>query len=663
LLIFLSATASIFSQERNQSSLYLGTIEIGSGISKDRETKIRNGITINLIRKYKEKFRIIDDETVKNLLGRLKIQQQTGCSTEKCERMIDDALNADNKITGSITMEASKLQLTLKLFRFRDMNPSLENQVEKTFAQSQFEYYITELTSALVDSRYTINDSNAPSEIELGKVDLSKISIKEVAGSDLKILEFKSTEDTEINDTLNAIKPILVEGDTKFKEKNFTDALRNYRVILKQLKKVSDEKKNKLTTYIDGINKRIEQACNNLYSSKIGILDKELSKFKELSREDAENFVSKYEIIKREYENEIQNLPKSEEILKGISERTEKIDVSNYANQEKFGDGMYDSYKFSPAIREYNQILSKVKSKPNTPTYIAYRERIKTKIDTTKVTGTSFIKNKFSTYLNLAKSKNPAYGGFRDTNKEKEAQEIRGVIEDALLGAKNILSLSEFSDESMLNEYNSLVDRINRDNSEYAVRFAERLERSKLRTGEIETVGVEYPFFHFPGFPQRAAENNEKAGNYSLKSNIMYYGSIASLTIFGLGVIKYYTDYSDYKSLSSTSPVLYYVAPELAPVILASDQTKFKESYHKVESDAQLINSGFGIFGALLIFSHIDLLTTTKKVDTLGRMDGFPLFPLEKGQIGLNAKPHSFVPGQRLMGIEMQYNIEYSYRF
>jgi hypothetical protein len=229
---------------------------------------------------------------------------------------------------------------------------------------------------------------------------LSKISIKEVAGSDLKILEFKSTEDTEINDTLNAIKPILVEGDTKFKEKNFTDALRNYRVILKQLKKVSDEKKSTLTNYIDGINKRIEQACNNLYSSKIGILDKELSKFKELSREDAESFVSKYELIKREYENEIQNFPKSEEILKGISERTEKIDVSNYANQEKFGDGMYDSYKFSPAIREYNQILSKVKSKPSTPTYIAYRERIKTKIDTTKVTGTSFIKNKFNTYLN-----------------------------------------------------------------------------------------------------------------------------------------------------------------------------------------------------------------------------------------------------------------------
>ena len=668
-LFLLLGTASIFSQERNQSSLYLGTIDIGSGISKDRETKIRNGITINLIRKYKEKFRIIDDETVKNLLGRLKIQQQIGCSTEKCERMIDDALNADYKITGSITMESSRLQLTLKLFRFRDMTPSLENQVEKTFAQSQFEYYIAELTSALVDPRYAINDSNAPSEIELGKVDLSKITIKEVAGSDLKLLEFKTSEDTEINDTLNTMNPILVEGDIKFKDKNFTDALLNYRVILKQLKKVSYEKKSTLTTYIDGINKRIEQACDNLYSSKIGILDKELLKFKELSREDAESFVSKYELIKREYENEIQNLPKSEEILKGISERTEKIDVSNYANQEKIADGMYDSYKFSPAIREYNQILSKVKSKPNTPTYIAYRERIKTKIDTTKVTGTSFIKNKFNTYLNLAKSKNPAYGGFRDTKKEKEAQEILGVIEDALLGAKNILIVSEFSDDSMLIEYNALVDRINRDNSEYAVRFAERLEISKLRTGEIETVGVEYPFFHFPGMPQRERELNDKKNNgqVSNKTNTLIYGSYSSLVLTGLGSLLYQIDYQSYQNTTGTSPIVYYALTQnsgnLGFLLMVQDQAKFSSAYSKVESSAGIVNGGIGLLGIFIILSHIDLLTTTKSVDTLGRIDGIPLYRFERGGIGINARTTTYYPTPRNQGQEMQYTLEYNYQF
>ena len=41
LLFFLPATASLFSQDRNQSSLYLGTLEIGSGVSKDKETKTK----------------------------------------------------------------------------------------------------------------------------------------------------------------------------------------------------------------------------------------------------------------------------------------------------------------------------------------------------------------------------------------------------------------------------------------------------------------------------------------------------------------------------------------------------------------------------------------------------------------------------------------------
>jgi hypothetical protein len=575
LLIFLSATASIFSQERNQSSLYLGTIEIGSGISKDRETKIRNGITINLIRKYKEKFRIIDDETVKNLLGRLKIQQQTGCSTEKCERMIDDALNADYKITGSITMEASKLQLTLKLFRFRDMNPSLENQVEKTFAQSQFEYYIAELTSALVDPRYAINDSNAPSEIELGKVDLSKITIKEVAGSDLKVIQFASTDDTEINDVISGIKPILVEGDAKFKEKNYSDALLNYRVILKQLRKVGDDKKSKLASYTESITKRIEQANNNIYSSKITSLDRELNKKKDLSKEEADSFVKSYEELKSSYEAEMGNLPKSEEILKGILERTEKIDVSNFANQEKLADSLYDSYKFSPAIRDYNAILNRLNIKPKTQTYNSYRDRIKTKIETTRVTGTSFIKNKFTTYLTIAKSKNPVYGGFKEIKKEKEASELESIIKDSLLGAKNILITSEFSDDSMLREFNQLVNKINSDNREYSIEMGTTLDRSKIRSGEIETVTIDYPFFHFPGMPQRDREVLEKK-NISLKSSTLIYGSYTSLVLTGLGTILYQINSQAYQSTTGTSPLVYYLLNQnsgsLGFVLMAQDQ-------------------------------------------------------------------------------------------
>ena len=667
-LLFFLWFSILHSQDKNQSSLYLGNIELGNGISKDKETKLRNSITLSIIRKYKEKFRIIDDETVKNLLNRLKIQQQTGCSTEKCERMIDDALNADYKITGNLVMETGgKIALTLKLFHFKDMNPSLENQVEKSFTLNQLEYYISELTWALVDSRYTINEKNAPSELELGKVDLSKISIKEVSGSDLKIIEFKTSEDTEINDIISGIKPILAEGDLKFKQKNYTDALINYRVILKQLRKVGDDKKSKLAGYTESITKRMEQAINNIYSSKINSVDKDLNRKKDLNREEADTFVKSYDELRRSYEAEIGTLSKSEEILNGILERTEKIDVSNFTNQEKLADSLYDSYKFSPAISEYTVILNRLNKKPNTQTYNSYRERIKTKIETTRVTGTSFIKNKFTTYVTIAKSKNPVYGGFKDTKKEKEADELESIIKDALLGAKNILITSEFSDDSMLREYNQLVTKINSDNREYSVEMGTTLDRSKLRSGEIETVGIDYPFFHFPGVPQREKELLDKK-NGSLKSNTFIYGGYASLALTGFGALMYYSYNASYSGTTGTSPILYYFlsqsdsTPGFGFLLLSLDQAKFNTAYNKVESASGMVNSGAGLFGIFVLLSHLDLLTTTKTVDTLGKLDGIPLYQLERGGFSLHARNQFISPIPRT-GMEMQYSLEYNYRF
>jgi hypothetical protein len=668
LLIFLSATASIFSQERNQSSLYLGTIEIGSGISKDRETKIRNGITINLIRKYKEKFRIIDDETVKNLLGRLKIQQQTGCSTEKCERMIDDALNADYKITGSITMEASKLQLTLKLFRFRDMNPSLENQVEKTFAQSQFEYYIAELTSALVDLRYTINDSNAPSEIELGKVDLSKITIKEVAGSDLKVIQFASTDDDSVNSTINQIKPILDEGDRFFKAKEFQRALEEYSAILKVIKKtVSLDKQTKFISYIESINKRIEQVYTNIYSKRVGEVDAELSLKKELNKEEADDFVQRYNRILSDYEN--LSVAKNSDILKGLGERIEKLDISNFSNQEKVADSYYDNYKFTLSIREYKRILDTIKKRPDTKSYLEYKERIRKKIETTTQTGTSFIQNKFNTYLNYARTNNSIYYAFKLRSRDKEAERPMEIIKDSLLGAKNILISSEFATDRMFQEYNELVNKINLDNKEFYVSFGTPLERNKLRSGEIETVGIEYPFFHFPGFPQRERELNDKKNNgqASIKTNTLIYGSYSSLILTGLGTLLYQINYQSYQSTTGTSPFVYYALTQnsgsLGFLLMAQDQAKFSSAYSKVESSAGIVNGGIGLFGIFVLLSHLDLLTTTKSVDTLGRIDGIPLYRFERGGIGINARTTTYYPTPRNQGQEMQYTLEYNYQF
>ena len=155
---------------------------------------------------------------LKTFRERLKLQQLTGCSTEKCEKQLNDALNADYKIEGTISNEGGKYSLTLKLFKLDDGTPSISNQVKREFNSSQVDYYVNELTRAVMDSGYSINDKNALQDIDPGKINLSNITLKEVTGSDLSVLNFKS-DDTTVDDLIKFSKETLQEGDEYFKRK------------------------------------------------------------------------------------------------------------------------------------------------------------------------------------------------------------------------------------------------------------------------------------------------------------------------------------------------------------------------------------------------------------------------------------------------------------
>ena len=156
--IFQITIYNLLAESQNIPSLYVGKIELGPGINKDKEIKIRNLIILNLIKKYKNSYRVIDDETVKDLLLKLKIKQQIGCDTDICYQMLDDALNTDFKITASLVQENDfRFHLNLKLLKIKNLNIYLDNSVDKSFAVSQLDYYVKELSSLLVDSKYVIN--------------------------------------------------------------------------------------------------------------------------------------------------------------------------------------------------------------------------------------------------------------------------------------------------------------------------------------------------------------------------------------------------------------------------------------------------------------------------------------------------------------------------
>lgn len=320
-LYFYSSFFGIYSEEKNPS-LYIGKIELGEGISKDIEMKVRNSITLSIIKRYKEKYQVIDDDVVKSLFIKLKIQQQTGCSTEKCERMIDDALNTDYKISGNLITETKdKLKLNLKLIKFSDSNPYLKNQNDKIFHKSQLGYYINELVLSLLDSNYKINDSNAPSLTQEDKNN-NDSNMKEISFSQLKPLDIKSIKnlDDEVSEVIDGSKIILSKGDSLFNNKNYEEAIIKYESILNNIyNRVSQENQKKLSSYIDNIKTRVEASLNNKYKKEIESLDKELNSIDNWSSDDLESLSKKFNLILSNYNSS--QYKKNTEIQKSILDR------------------------------------------------------------------------------------------------------------------------------------------------------------------------------------------------------------------------------------------------------------------------------------------------------------------------------------------------------
>ena len=163
-------------------------------IRSEISTRVRNQVSLNILRYFKSKYTFIDDSVVQSQLTLLKKQQNLGCDTDKCYKMIEDNLSPDEKITGNLQTNGTKYILTLRLL---DVNRGggVVEQKEVSFTNNQLDYFVGEVTRALLDSSYTMNMEGAPKDFDPQKVELGTVQFKEVQGVDLKILEFK-TQDT-----------------------------------------------------------------------------------------------------------------------------------------------------------------------------------------------------------------------------------------------------------------------------------------------------------------------------------------------------------------------------------------------------------------------------------------------------------------------------------
>ena len=527
----------LFSQSKpSYKKIYFENLETGSGVRPEIATRVRNQVSLNILRFFKNNYQFIDDSVIQSQLKILQQQQKLGCDTEKCFKMIEDNLSPDDKISGRIDFKSNKFVLTLRLINVNN-GGGVADIKEVMFTANQLDFLVGEITRALLDSSYSMNIAGAPAEFEPTKVELGNIEFKEVQGVDLKILKFKSQDSTADN-LLSSLSSELTSGDDSFRKKNYEKALESYNIILESIEKTLSEGTMKaIKEYYNGILRRIENTKINLYSEKLKKID---NRFKNIGKSVNIPVIEKYIKEYEELFNQIEYIryEKYTELNQSIKERISKLELKIIETNEKEAQVLYDNYKFTETLRLYEslqkRVLNSYRIDSNQKSLLS--SNFLKKIEIIRETGKSYYGNQIKTYCDLAEEEMLKINLKRLKKESADSSKVKKLLDNA----RDIIESTRLIDIATLNYYNEKVDSINR-----SEKLGKKISISDIGSEE----GLDESISFSPGvvnilFPGALHIDLEE----KVKGNLVRYTFFASLLLYGGAQASYRSSVSSYSS-------------------------------------------------------------------------------------------------------------------
>ncbi len=648
---------SILGQSSELKKIYLESLYESNGVTPDIKNRVRNQISLNLYKHFKKTHSFIDDVIINGYLNQLKKQQQIGCDTEKCYKMIEDSLSPDQKLSGSLQFSNGRYILTLRLIDLSSQK-GLVDVKEVSYTSNQMEYFVEEITRSLLEPNYKINIANAPPEFKEEKIDFGSIRIKSIDGIDINIYEFRSN-DTRGDLIIASLKPKLEEGDRAFKEKKYQQASDIYQSIIEGIQEsLTLETRRLIKVYEEGIISRRNQSFYNVFQSEITKIDSEFSSRSKDTPELLKSYFKKYETIL----NSLNRLSpdKQKEISTALNKRIETILLKIFEIQEKKADKMYDNFFFTEAYREYKDILSSLQNKEGDG-YTSYRAKIEKKIKATETTGKSFVAGRVKSYCDLAEREYLEYSLKKKEFSILSRFQTENKIEEYLESAENILKKSDFAVPEVIDSYNRLVSLIN-ENKDRESRIGRFFHKDDaFSTDSMNQIRIDKSLY-FPGNGHIYVEPGE------FKSKFLYYGGWASFWYVLYSGNKTYMSFNEYSTFERTPSSYYIYLNSTGGNLLAfNDTLKINQLYSDYQRTAGEFNNSLGIFSIFYMVSLLDALTYSDEKNIIGKNTPNSIKLLELGederiQIKANA---GFLPGHfspRPIS-ELQYSLEYVNKF
>ena len=625
--------------------VYVGEITSESELSPSYILTVKNLLRNSVRMASPKTFLVITEESAKSNIDHIqKNTKRQTCKTTVCEKWIEENLDLELKLSGSIESVQNQIRLTLRLYN--PQTKTLLQSKEGIFPEDQFEFQTNEMVKALLTKGYTPNKPPKEASFQFNFPNV----VIDSENPDLRIFS-PPTDSEKINELLRTLEKKVLRADEKFREGDYETALSIYDYVLdKLIQSLNYIEMRSVTDYNESITKRKTAALLKNIEKNIKILDQRVRQDKQDS-DKLLDYLQTYNSLLKDINSNGVNNP---DVLDGLLSRISKLEFLVLSSYEKRAEEHEYYGKYTEALKDLEKLKNIISSNSNLKNLTEYIKRIDQRIAKNKKNHKEYTTNSMKTLYYIAE-------------KESFNRAMKQNIGDGIAaqGAEEQMRLC-LSKGDLINAQN---------NSENEEAYAYYIKIQELfKKKENPTIASSVPkrnsiylvdysklwySFYFPGLGQRLALPDEKNS-----SNLFYTGILTFAHVLYRANLDYAAKRA-YDSADRVDPlILTQLDSQTRLQIISSETTKFNSLRQDFDTTQQNLNYSLGLFGLVYIISLGDAAYSYYKGTKISIHNPSSL-PIGNGNLDIQIK---FQPNDSRAGIgytvgELRYGLQYTQNF
>jgi tetratricopeptide (TPR) repeat protein len=625
--------------------VHVGEIRTESDLSPSFLQNVKDLLRHSIRNSAPQMYLVIDEDSARSNSEHIqKNTKRQTCQVSLCEKWLEENLEPELRISGTIESVQNQMRITLRLQNLS--TKKILQSKEGIFPDSQFEFYTSEMVKTMFLRGYEPQKPPVESNLHFS---FPEISIQS-KNPDLRIFT-PPTDSEKINELLKTLEKKVLRGDAKFREGDYETALTIYMYVSdKLLQSLNYIEQRSITEYEESITERKTAALLRNIEKNIKEIDRKVR----LDKQDADkllDYLQTYNsMLKDFHSNEI----KDPEVMDGLLSRISKLEFMVVNSFEKRAEQHEYYGRYPEAIKDYEKLTKIIQSNSNMKNLSSYLKKIEKKIEKNRKLNIEFASNSMKTLYYIAEKESFNRVLKQNIGDTLAAQGAEDQMKYCLDRGDLILAKNPSDNEVAYKYYVKIQNLFNAKQTPTFVSVVPKrtsiyfIDYSKL-----------WYSIYFPGLGQRFTLPDEK------NSSTIFYAGIVTFAHVLYRASAYSSARSAYESTERLDPlILTRLDTSSRNFIFNSENTAFDSLRDNMDTTQQNLNVSLGLFGLVYMISLGDAAYTYYKGTKLSVHHPFS-FPIGNGSMDLkiNYNPLDSRSGMSYMPGEVKYGFQYTQSF